>query len=199
MKFPWTVFEAGKSRVPAPAGSASFHRLPRIAQLAGILLLAAFTAQAGQTWYVSTTGSDANAGTDPVSPLRHVQTALNGARYGDTVNIQAGVYREQVFLLDNWTATAGTGSAMNMLTVQAWDTNGDGIIESNEMPTMNAFQAITNWTALSDTNLWAELTGGTPFQPNTIFWTYWSTNDTTNEPFNMIAESDTSVLLPTSW
>lgn len=69
-------------------------------------------------------------GTNPGSPLQHVQTALNNAHYGDTVNIQAGTYREQVFLPIPWTLTAGTGSPANMLTVQAWDTNNDGIIES---------------------------------------------------------------------
>jgi hypothetical protein len=166
--------------------------------MAALLLALVARSHAGQAWYVSTTGSDANAGTSN-APLQHVQTAMNQARYGDTVNIQAGIYREQVLLPWSWTNNAGPGSPSNMVTVQAWDTNGDGIIESNEMPTLNAFQLLTNWTALGNTQTWAALTGGTPYQSNTIFWTSWCTNASTNVPFNMVAESETNVLLPTSW
>lgn len=173
----------------------------RVAQARAFLALlcASFSLHAGQTWYVSTTGSDFNSGTDPAAPLQHIQTAIDGAVYGDTVNIEAGVYREQVFISSDWAEAAGIGSTTNMLTVQAWDTNADGIIETNEMPTINGFQEVTNWTALSDTKLWAALTGGAPYQPNVIFWTHWSTNDTVVEPLELVMESDTNVMQQTSW
>ncbi len=151
------------------------------------------------TWYVSTTGSDTNAGNSPNAPFAHVQTAMNHAvTYGDTVNIQAGIYREQV---STGLGLYGTGSLTNMLTVQAWDTNGDGIIETNEMPTITAAQAITNWTAVTNTSLWAALTGldEADFESNTIFWTYWSTNDTVANPLGLVLESDTNALQQTSW
>src|SRR5580765_1823581 len=47
-------------------------------------------------WYVSNNGNDNSPGTNAAAPLQHIQTAVNRAAYGDTVNIQAGTYREQV-------------------------------------------------------------------------------------------------------
>jgi hypothetical protein len=162
--------------------------------LALSMMLAAASSVGATTWYVSTTGNDSNPGTSN-APFQHVQFAVTNAVYGDTVNIQAGVYREQVVAY----STAGVGSVTNMLTIQAWDTNGDGIIETNEMPTINAFQLITNWTALTNGSIWTNLTGALPFQPNAIFWTPWAPNSTNLLPFTMVAESETNVLLPTSW
>src|SRR4051812_32600680 len=49
-------------------------------------------------WYVSNSGNDNNPGTNAAAPLQHIQTAVNRAAFGDTVNIQAGTYREQVLI-----------------------------------------------------------------------------------------------------
>src|SRR5947208_8271461 len=68
---------------------------------------------AAANWYVSNSGNDNNPGTNAAAPLQHIQTAVNRAAFGDTVNIQAGTYREQVFI----ETLRGTGSATNMLTV----------------------------------------------------------------------------------
>src|SRR5437667_10958892 len=117
------------------------------AGLLAVALLAAATlcSKGAATWYVSNSGNDNNSGTNVAAPLQHIQTAVNRAAYGDTVNIQAGTYREQVEI----ESIRGTGSATNRLTVQAWDTNGDGAIEANEMPVLNPFQLITNnWSPL---------------------------------------------------
>src|SRR5437773_1129711 len=38
-------------------------------------------------WYVSNSGNDNNPGTNVAAPLQHIQTAVNRAAYGDTVNI----------------------------------------------------------------------------------------------------------------
>jgi hypothetical protein len=147
-------------------------------------------------WYVSNSGSDNNPGTNTAAPLQHIQTAVNRAAYGDTVNIQAGTYREQVRI----DSLGGIGSATNMLTVQAWDTNGDGLIETNEMPVLNAFQLITNnWSPLTDGPLWTNLTGGLPFVSGAIYSTPWAPQSTKDEPFEMVIASPTNVLQQTSW
>jgi len=48
-----------------------------------------------QTWFVSTAGNDASAGT-LAQPFRTIQRAANIAGYGDTVMIRGGTYRETV-------------------------------------------------------------------------------------------------------
>src|SRR5262249_11381482 len=151
---------------------------------------------AGTYWYVSNSGNDNNPGTNTAAPLQHIQTAVNRAAYGDTVNIQAGTYREQVRI----DSIPGTGSTTNMLTVQAWDTNGNGIIEPNEMPVLNAFQLITNnWSPLTNGPLWTNLTGGIPFVSSAIYSTPWAPQSTKDEPFEMVIASPTNVLMQTSW
>ena len=149
---------------------------------------------AGTSWYVSNNGNDNNAGTNVAAPLQHIQTAVNRAAYGDTVNIQAGTYREQVEI----DTIRGTGSATSMLTVQAWDTNADGIIETNEMPVLNPFQLITNnWSPLTNGPLWTNLTGGIPFVSGAIHSTPWAQQSTKDEPFELVIASPTNVLQQT--
>jgi len=160
-----------------------------------IAIVLANTSQAA-TWYVSNRGNDRNAGTSN-APLQHVQAGVKKAAYGDTVNIQAGVYREQVFLAKK---PAGTGGWANMLTIRAWDTNGDGIIEPNEIPTINAFQLITNgWVSVGSGATWNLLTAGAPFQANTIFSNAWSPNAGTNYPLNHVMQSYTNHLTQALW
>ena len=56
-------------------------------------------------------GSDTNAGMSPDAPIRHIQSALDRASYGDTVLIMPGVYREQIGLDRRfWPADRGAGS-----------------------------------------------------------------------------------------
>src|SRR5690348_8438968 len=115
----------------------SARRMVRAVLLAVALWVGAtLCSSAATNWYVSNSGKDNNSGTNVASPLQHIQAAVNRAAYGDKINIQAGTYREQVEI----DSIRGSGSPTNMLTVQAWDTNGNGIIETNEMPVLNAFQ-----------------------------------------------------------
>jgi hypothetical protein len=154
------------------------------------------TRAAGTYWYVSNSGNDNNPGTNVAAPLQHIQTAVNRAAYGDTVNIQAGTYREQVEI----DSIRGAGSPANMLTVQAWDTNGDGLIETNEMPVLNPFQLITNnWSPLTNGLLWTNLTGGMAFVSGAIYSTPWAPQSTKDEPFELVIASPTNVLQQTSW
>ena len=147
-------------------------------------------------WYVSNGGNDNNSGTNVAAPLQHVQVAVNRAAYGDTVNILAGTYREQVEIQ----SIRGTGSLTNMLTVQAWDTNGDGMIETSEMPVLNPFMLITNnWSPVTNGPLWTNLTGGLAFVSGAIYSTPWAPQSTKDEPFELVIASPTNVLQQTSW
>jgi hypothetical protein len=73
------------------------------------LLFACSCGAFGQThlsFYVSTTGNDANAGTQ-VAPWRTVQHAADTARAGSTVNVRGGVYEELVNIKASGNATDG--------------------------------------------------------------------------------------------
>ena len=173
------------------------RRLRALLLAVPLLVAAMWCSRAAATsWYVSNSGSDNNPGTNTAAPMQHIQTAVNHAAYGDTVNIQAGTYREQVHI----DSLSGSGSPTNMLTVQGWDTDGDGIIETNEMPVINAFQLITNnWSPLTNGPLWTNLTGGLPFVSGAIYSTPWAPQSTKDEPFEMVIASPTNVLQQTSW
>ena len=147
-------------------------------------------------WYVSNSGDDSNSGTNVAAPLQHIQAAVNRAAYGDTVNIWAGTYREQILI----ESIRGAGNPTNRLTVQAWDTNGNGLIETNEMPVLNAFQLITNnWSPVTNGPLWTNLTGGLAFVSGAIYSTPWAPQSSKDEPFELVIASPTNVLQQTSW
>lgn len=50
------------------------------------------------TWYVNTTGSDANAGTSAGAPFLTIQKAINAAAAGDVVTIATGTYNKFVLV-----------------------------------------------------------------------------------------------------
>src|SRR4051812_12362969 len=58
------------------------------------------------TFYVSTSGSDANPGTSSL-PWRHIQKAFNAATPGSTVLVAAGTYHERPTLHVSGNASAG--------------------------------------------------------------------------------------------
>jgi parallel beta-helix repeat protein len=66
-----------------------------ICSLIAALFLAPWTAWAGGTYYVATTGSDANPGTESL-PWRTIQKAANTLAAGDTAYIRAGTYSEPI-------------------------------------------------------------------------------------------------------
>jgi len=62
--------------------------------------------RSGSTFFVSTTGNDANAGTSS-APWRTIQHAANTVHAGDTVQVLGGVYNESVTIPGSGNATAG--------------------------------------------------------------------------------------------
>lgn len=62
--------------------------------------------RSGATFFVSTTGNDANPGTS-ASPWRTIQHAANTVHAGDTVQVQGGVYNESVTISGSGNATSG--------------------------------------------------------------------------------------------
>jgi hypothetical protein len=64
------------------------------------------TGSSGSTYYVSTSGSDSNAGTQS-SPWRTIQHAANFVHAGDTVYVMGGTYNESVTIAVSGSASAG--------------------------------------------------------------------------------------------
>jgi hypothetical protein len=64
------------------------------------------TSRSGLTFFVSTTGNDANAGTSS-APWRTIQHAANTVHAGDTVEVMGGVYNESVTIPGSGNATTG--------------------------------------------------------------------------------------------
>ena len=77
------------------------------------------------TYYVSTTGDDANPGTDPAAAWRTIQKAFNAATPGSTVNVLAGRYNERPVLNVSGNATDG------FITFQA---SGKAVISAKRIP-----------------------------------------------------------------
>ncbi|WP_431258145.1 choice-of-anchor Q domain-containing protein [Roseateles chitinivorans] len=77
-----------------------------LSSVALALLLAGAHAQAATTYYVSTTGNDANPGT-LAAPWRHINHAASVAAAGATVYVRGGVYNEYVTFAKSGNATAG--------------------------------------------------------------------------------------------
>src|SRR5271154_5111695 len=70
-----------------------------------LMLVPSLTAQSGATYYVSTGGSDSNAGTIG-SPWLTIQHAANSVSAGATVYVFGGVYNESVNFPSSGTASA---------------------------------------------------------------------------------------------
>ncbi|WP_130605257.1 right-handed parallel beta-helix repeat-containing protein [Cohnella abietis] len=61
----------------------------------------------GTDYYVSTTGSDSNAGTSTTSAWKTLQYAANTVPAGSTVNVLGGVYNQKVKITQSGSASAG--------------------------------------------------------------------------------------------
>jgi len=107
---PGTSSEAlylGPSAVPSPATvsvTAISQADPTKSASATVTLQV--PSRSGATFFVSTTGNDANAGTSS-APWRTIQHAANTVHAGDTVQVLGGVYNESVTIPSSGNATAG--------------------------------------------------------------------------------------------
>ena len=77
-----------------------------IASAALLLLMSRAAAQAGTTYYVSTSGSDTNPGTIS-APWRTIQHAASTVHAGATVDVRAGVYNESVSIPVSGSSSSG--------------------------------------------------------------------------------------------
>jgi hypothetical protein len=61
-----------------------------------LMVFGVVTTRAASTWYAANTGNDANDCLSPATACQTIQAAVNKATAGDTVNVAAGVYNENV-------------------------------------------------------------------------------------------------------
>jgi hypothetical protein len=93
------------------------------------------TLRAGATMYfVASNGLDANSGTNLAAPFQTIQHASAKMVAGDTCLIRAGVYHETL-------TPANSGTSNTPITFAAY---------SNEVVTLDAADAVTGWTVLSN-------------------------------------------------
>jgi len=97
----------GPSAVPSPATvsvTAVSQADPTKSASATVTLQV--PSRSGSTFFVSTSGNDANAGTS-AAPWRTIQHAANTVHAGDTVQVLGGVYNESVTIPGSGNATTG--------------------------------------------------------------------------------------------
>jgi|GEM_PF-3971039 len=90
--------------------------------LVGLLLIpwaglphVGYSAPAAINWYVSKSGNDSNSCTAAQSPCEHIQTAIDRAASGDTINITAGTYGESLIITDFSLTLKGQSAATTFL------------------------------------------------------------------------------------
>jgi parallel beta-helix repeat protein len=90
-------------------------RIPKLRPLISLLSLAFFSSTLGfsATYYVSTTGNNANSGLSTSAAWRNVQYGANHLQAGDTLNVLGGVYNEFVNIPASGSATAGSITIQN--------------------------------------------------------------------------------------
>jgi len=77
----------------------------------------------GNSYYVSTTGSDSNDGLSESTAFRTIQKAVDIVQAGDTVLIMPGTYYEEVIIADK------SGAVDNYITIRSYDLDNKAIID----------------------------------------------------------------------
>ncbi len=67
------------------------------------------TVHAATVWYVATTGDDTNTCSDLATPCKTITGAYHQARAGDTINVAAGTYNEEVVFNTKGMSLIGAG------------------------------------------------------------------------------------------
>src|SRR3954468_23274949 len=104
------------------------------------------------TYYVSTTGGDANPGT-LAAPFKTIQRAANAASAGDTVIVRAGTYRETV-------RVPRSGTAAAPITFQPY---------AGEQVTISGADVVTGWTKYKNAIYRARQTWDLGYGLNQVF------------------------------
>ena len=132
----------------------------------------------GQRWYVSTTGSDANPGTE-LLPLKSVQLAYDLACDQDTIIIEDGTYYENLQIGDAWQNNdwqyAKPITIASRFILDGLASHIDGVIlnGSDEAPVLTArFNGSTD----SSSNNVIRLVGMTFTRGNAISYNWWGAN-----------------------
>ena len=115
--------------------------------LAAVAIIVALLAEpaGAANYYVSTTGSNANAGTSLASPFLTIQQAANVAQAGDNVYVRGGTYRETV-------TVAHSGTSGSPITFQPY---------RNEPVTVTGLDVLSSsWSPYSGSTYQANVTGG---------------------------------------
>jgi hypothetical protein len=97
-----------------PSGSVTVTAVSQAdtSKSASVTLTMEAPSRSGVIYYVSTTGSDSNAGS-LAAPFLTIQHAANVAVAGDTVQVRAGVYKGKVYLPNSGNTTSGYISFMS--------------------------------------------------------------------------------------
>lgn len=87
----------------------------------------------GNTWYVSTNGSNTNVGDHPNGPFATIEYALSQSSAGDTVYIYSGTYMENFPLIVPVGVTVkGDGIRAVKIIPQAWSNDKDAFLLNGE-------------------------------------------------------------------
>jgi hypothetical protein len=96
--------------------------------LIGLLLIAwaglpraGYSAPAATNWYVGA-GDDSFSCLTPLDPCEHIQAAIDKAASGDTVNIAAGTYNQNLDISNKGLTLHGQGAAVTIINGQQQDT-----------------------------------------------------------------------------
>lgn len=82
-------------------------------KIQSILFLVALTLHASAaTWYVRTDGQDGNDGRSPETAQASIRLGIDNCRVGDTLLVEAGIYREGIILKDGVTIIGEPGKTI---------------------------------------------------------------------------------------
>lgn len=117
-----------------------------------LILKAGVNSCLSAVYYVSPTGSDANAGTTLSMPFRTINHAISACYTDDTIYVRGGTYRE--FVVIN-----GASDRMDRVSIEAY---------SNEIPIIKGSDIITGkWTRATNPNITGPIYKQTNWEWNT--------------------------------
>jgi parallel beta-helix repeat protein len=116
--------------------------------LAGLAAMVPSAGAAGNTYYVSTTGSDSNSGTQS-APFKTLAKGVSILNAGDTLYVRSGTYLQtgSLNISRSGTSTARitiAGYPGDAMPVISGDTNGNGAADPTDTPANNRYSPLVN-------------------------------------------------------